>query len=149
MNEVTVERLTTYDEGDSTELGRLMTYLSDKCSGAPIPREVIEAVITSEHHDQIVARCHDRIVGAATVSLVMNIARGNMGYLEAFVVDPSMRGRGVADAIWTELMSWCRERGVRLEFTSNDARLAAHKFYHAHGATIRKTTVFTTVPDAV
>lgn len=148
MDEVTIERLRTYSDTDGIELGRLMTYLSEKCNGEPIPREVLEAVIESKYHDQLVARCHDRIVGAATVSLVMNIARGGMGYLEAFVVDPAVRGKGVADAIWEELMRWCAERGVRLEFTSNNARIAAHKFYVAHGAAIRETTVFSVNPTA-
>lgn len=149
MDTLTIERLAQYTEQDAIELGRLMTYLSEKCNGDPIPQEVMEAVIASEHHDQLVARLHNRIVGAATVSLVMNIARGNMGYLEAFVVDPEARGKGVADAIWAELMQWCSERGVRLEFTSNDTRVAAHKFYHSHGAVPRETTVFTAVPSSV
>lgn len=146
MNDIYVERLASYNQIDADELGALMTHLSDTCDGRPIPREWLEKIIESAYHDQLVARCRDRIVGAATVSLVMNVARGSTGYLEAFVVDPSMRGKGVADMIWDELMSWCREHGVKLEFTSNDARIAAHKFYVAHGATIRETTVFRTNP---
>ena len=149
MTEITIERLKAYDEADALALGELMTYLSEKCDGAPIPEDLMRMIIESEHHDQIVARCKARIVGAATVSMVMNVGRGNYAVLDAFVVDPSMRGKGVADMVWQELMRWCEEHAAqRLEFTSNQSRAAAHKFYFAHGATVRETTVFAVAPSS-
>lgn len=140
--EVSVERLTEYSFEDAAGIGRLMPFLSERLSPDPIPEDLLREIINSPHHEQLVARLDSLIVGAATLSILMGPAAGTVGYLEDFVTDSELRGRGIGDRVWNEMMKWCNERGVGLEFTSKPSRKAAHSFYLSHGAMIRDTTVF-------
>lgn len=140
--QVTVERLTAYTENDAIELGKLMSSLSTRFDGQPVSRELLETIISSPSHDQIVARLDGHIVGAATVGLVMGAGAGRHGHLEDFVTDPEIRRQGVGNKIWDEVIKWCKEQGVNLYFTSRPSRSDAHAFYLAHGAMIKDTTVF-------
>jgi GNAT superfamily N-acetyltransferase len=142
MLETSVERLTQYSEHDAEQLGRLMPFLSDSFTGEPVDAELLNTIITSPYHDQLVARLEGRIVGGATLSLVIGAAAGKKGYLEDFVTDPTVRGKGVGGKVWDEMLAWCREHEVSLDFTSRPSREAAHRFYHSHGAVVRETTVF-------
>ena len=142
MSDVNIERLQVYSNEDAAQLGTLMTYLSDKFNGEPINEDLLNAIISSPYHEQLIARIKGRIVGAATLSITLGVAAGAKGYLEDFVVDPEARGQGVADRVWDEIMRWCSEHSVDLNFTSRKGREAAHRFYTSHGATIRDTSVF-------
>lgn len=137
-----IERLTAYNAEDASEIGRLMPFLSQRMSSGPVPKELLTQIITSPYHEQIVARLGDKIVGAATLSIIMGPAVGKQARLEGFVTDPEIRGQGIGSRIWDEIMKWCDEHDVDLEFTSNPRRKAAHDFYLARGAEIRDTTVF-------
>ena len=75
------------------------------------------------------------------MSVVMGAGMNKLGYLEDFVVDEQVRGRGVATALWDEAIRWCEEKGVDLEFTSGVSKEAACAFYAKHGAEVRDTTV--------
>ena len=140
--EVTVERLNRYTPEDARGIGRLMPFLSEHASGEPIPEELLQQIITSPHHEQLVARLDSIIVGAATLNMLMGPAVRKQGYLEDFVTDPQVRGKGIGNRIWDEMMKWCDENSVDLTFTSHAGREAAHRFYLSHGARIRDTTVF-------
>lgn len=142
MSHVEVERLTTYAEEDVTRLAQLMPVLSERFRTQPINTNLLDKIIASDSHDQLIARLEGRIVGAATLSLIIGLGAGEEGYLQDFVVDPEIQGQGIGDRVWSEMMRWCDERGIDLAFTSNPSREAAHRFYLAHGATIRETTVF-------
>jgi ribosomal protein S18 acetylase RimI-like enzyme len=139
---VEVERLSEYSDDDAAGLGRLMPFLSDRFTDEPIRRELLEAIISSPNHEQLVARIESRIIGAATLSIVMGIGAGQKAYLEDFVTDPAIQRQGVGDKVWLEMMNWCGERGIDLEFTSSSNRVEAHNFYFKHGAHVRDTTVF-------
>ena len=143
-----VSRLTEYSEDDASELGTLMTHLSDKFIDRPIDKELLEAIIQSPYHEQLVARFQGRIVGAATLSIVMGAGAGRMGYLMDFVTDPDVRGQGLGKRLWADMMSWCSENDVNLTFTSRPERAAAHEFYVRSGAEIRDTTVFLAEPSS-
>lgn len=142
MSEIIVSRLEKYNEEDAAQLGKLMKYLSGRFSGEPIDKELLSAIIESPYHDQLVAKIEQRIVGAATLSVVMGVAAGRIGYLEDFVTDGELQGQGIGGKVWNEIINWCRDNNVDLEFTSNQKRQSAHKFYASKGAKIRDTTVF-------
>lgn len=142
MTDVIVERLQELASDDAEQLGLLMANLSDTYTGAPVDVEILMAIIDSPYHEQLVARLKGRIVGAATLSIIMGVGSGQKGYLEDFVTNPDVRGQGIGDLIWHEMLRWCEERGVNLNFTSNPNRTAAHQFYETHGAIVRETTVF-------
>lgn len=146
QNYVHVERLSAYSDQDAIDIGALMPYLSSKNSNKPIAKSWLEEIIASPYHDQIVARFHGHIVGIATVNILFEPSYNKIGYLESFVVDPNVRGQGIGNKIWNEVEAWCRDRNVRLDFTSSSSRQDAHRFYLKHGAVIRDTTVFRFAP---
>lgn len=146
---VYVERLSTYSITDAEQLGRLMPYFNDTFNGEPLDQAVMEAMITSPYHDQLVARQpKGRIVGAAIMSLVIGSVGGTdrvgkKGYLEVFVVNPDERRQGIGGKLWEGVVGWCTEKGAgSLHFTSHHTRKEAHRFYTRHGAAVRETTVF-------
>lgn len=139
---VTIERLTTYSTEDAIQIGKLLPSLSARFTDQPVDETLLKEIIDSPHHEQIVARQDGKIVGAATLSITIGTGAGRKAYLEDLIVDQITRGQGVGSAMWEEITKWCTERGVGLFFTSNAQKEAAHRFYLAHGATTRDTTVF-------
>jgi GNAT superfamily N-acetyltransferase len=144
---IEVQRLSEYTEADAVGIGRLMPFLSERLSGDPVSEERLKAIVDSPYHEQLVARLDGRIVGAATMNLLMGPGMDKEGHLEDFVTDPEVRGRGVGDKVWREMLAWCRENGVNLSFTSKPSRELAHRFYKNHGAEVRDTTVFRVLVD--
>lgn len=142
QREVSIERLTAYTQKDAADIGRLMPFLSERMNNTPIAQQLLTQIIKSPYHEQIVARLDGKIVGTATLSIIMGPAVGKQARLEGFVTNPEIRGQGIGSRIWNEILQWCREHKVDLEFTSNPARKAAHDFYLARGAEVRDTTVF-------
>lgn len=142
-NSVAVERLRVYSDHDAAAIGHLLSSLSSSFSGVPVPQNLLQEIITSPHHEQLVARdTQGYIIGTATLSLTIGAGCGRKGWLEDFVTDPEVRHHGVGQALWDEMMVWCREHQVDLHFTSNPTREAAHRFYMKNSAQIRDTTVF-------
>lgn len=139
---VTIERLASYSKQDAADMGKLMPVLSSKFSDKPVDKNLLEQIIASPDHEQIVARLDGRIVGCATLSMTMGVGAGRKAYLEDFVVDPNIQGQGIGSKIWDEVIAWCTERKLKLFFTSSASKEAAHKFYLSRGATIRDTSVF-------
>ena len=136
-----VERLQAYTPEDAIGIGVLMPHLSDSFPNSPIPEERLRTIVESNYHDQLVAREESsRIVGAATLSLILGAGAGSKAYLEDFVTDPETKG--VGSALWQEMGAWCVERDVELHFTSRPSRVAAHHFYLNRGAQIRNTNAF-------
>ena len=142
ISEPTVERLREYHPDDAAGIGRLMPFLNDRLSGEPMDEDLLKAIVDSPYHEQLVARLDGRIVGAATMNILMGPGAKKEGYLEDFVTDPELRGLGIGEKIWQEMMQWCKEQGIALTFTSHPSREEAHRFYLKHGAEIRETTVF-------
>lgn len=141
-SEIAVERLKTYTPEDAAGIGRLMPYLSESFSGDPIPEELLREIVESDSREQLVARISSRIVGAATLNIIIGPGTGKKGWLEDFVSDPTTGQRGIGQAVWNEMEKWCLEKGVNLYFSSRPSREAAHNFYSKNGAHPRDTTVF-------
>lgn len=139
---VIIERLTAYTTQDAVDMGKLMPVLSEKFNDQPVHENLLQAIIESSFHEQIVARLDGRIVGCATLSITMGVGAGRKAYLEDFVVDPTIQGQGIGGKIWDEITEWCTEQNLSLFFTSSAEKEAAHRFYIKRGATIRDTTVF-------
>lgn len=143
MNKPIVERLAQYSEEDAAGIGRLLPFLSPKFNGDPIPRELLEAIIQSPLHDQIVAKIDSKIVGVASLSMVMGVGSGRKGWIEDFVTDEEIRGQGIGEIIWSEIILWCKQNDISLfTFTSNPSREEAHRFYDTKGAEIYETDFF-------
>lgn len=141
--ELLVERLQAVTEEDAVSIGLLLQDLSERHDGQPVPLDRLKAIVDSVDRDQFVARLHSRIVGCATLNLVMGTL-GSKAWLEDFVVadTPDIRGRGVGYALWQELSTWCKERNVPLYFSSHPDRQEAHGFYKRQGAVATTSTLF-------
>ena len=142
-NEVlSIERLDIYSPDDAAGIGRLMPFLNERLGSEPIAEHTLRQIIDSPWHDQLVARLDGVIVGAATMSIVMNAGAGPDGHLGDLVVDPAVRGQGIGDTLWRHIIMWCKQRNVDLDFTSHPNRTDAQRFYLKHGAQRRSTDVF-------
>lgn len=141
---IVIESLTNYSDKDATEIGELFPYLSSKFNGSPVSKDLLTEIIESPHHEQLVARDEsDRIVGTATLTVIIGAAIGKIAYLHDFVVDPKIRGAGISSEIWNAILDWCKNNNInKLEFTSSAKKEAAQKFYQKQGAKVYDTNFF-------
>ena len=139
-----IKRLDKYTPEAADQIRQLLIQLSRSGKDrGEIPKEWFDELIASPYHDMLIAVEDDKIIGIATLSIHMGpIIRKNV-YLEDFVTDSSVRGKGVGSALWDEIIKWGQEKGCNnLEFTCGNGREAAQKFYQNHGATIYDTNFF-------
>lgn len=140
-----IERLTEYTPETATRVRELLIQLSrSKKDRGEIPREWFDELINSPYHDMLLAIDDDeKIVGIATLSIIMGpIVRKN-AYLEDFVTDESVRGQGVGGKMWNAMLEWAVEKGCgELNFTSGKGREEAWRFYENKGAEIYDTNFF-------
>lgn len=62
---------------------------------------------------------------------------GSIGRITALVASSKARNKGIGSALVSSAETWFRSCGCcRIEVTSGDARLEAHKFYQRHGFVI-------------
>ncbi len=140
-----IEILKTYTPETANRVRELLIQLSrSKKDRGEIPREWFEEVIASDFHDMFLAiDDSNKIVGIATLSIIMGPIARKIAYLEDFVTDESVRGQGVGSKIWDALLDWAKEKGCsELNFTSGQGREAAWKFYEGKGAEIYDTNFF-------
>lgn len=128
---------------DAEQLGTLMSDLSENSTGQPVSLSLLDQIISHPDSDQLVARMHGRIVGAATLQAI-KAPVGSKAWLEDFVVssEPEVRGQGVGYKLWQEVEAWCKERSLPLYFLSHPRRIEAHAFYARQGAIALTTTAF-------
>ena len=140
-----VERLKEYTPEVANRIRELLIQLSrSKKDRGEIPREWFEEVINSPHNDMLLAiNDEEKIVGIATLSIIMGpIVRKN-AYLEDFVTDESVRGQGVGGMLFAAMLEWASEKGCgELNFTSGKGREEAWRFYQNKGAEIYDTNFF-------
>lgn len=140
-----VKTLTEYTPEMAARVRELLIQLSRSGRDrGEIPREWFEELIASPSHDMLMAVDESgKIVGIATLSIIMGpIVRKN-AYLEDFVTDAECRGRGVGSMLWDAMLEWALAHGcTELNFTSGKGREEAWKFYEARGAEIYETNFF-------
>ena len=139
-----IKRLDTYSPETADRVRELLIQLSrsGKDKGE-IPREWFEDIINSPWHDLLIAEEDDKIIGFACLSVTMGPGIRKNAYLEDFVVDSTIRGKGIGSALWQEMLNWAAEKGCKkLEFTCGNGRESAQEFYKNHGATIYETNFF-------
>ena len=108
-----------------------------------IPKEWFEELINSPYHDMLIAEDAGQIVGIATLSVKMGPITRKNAYLEDFVTDANIRGKGIGGQLWDAMLKWASEKGCQeLEFTCGNGREAAQAFYQKKGAEIYDTNFF-------
>jgi GNAT superfamily N-acetyltransferase len=139
-----VKKLETYTPEIAARVRELLIQLSrsGKDKGE-IPREWFEDVINSPYHDLLIAEEDGKILGIATLSVIMGSGIRKNAYLEDFVTDSTVRGKGIGSALWNAMLDWAAEKGCKdLEFTCGHGRESAQEFYKHHGAEIYDTNFF-------
>ncbi len=139
-----VKKLETYTPEVAARVRELLIQLSrsGKDKGE-IPREWFEDVISSPYHDLLIAEEDGKILGIATLSILMGPGIRKNAYLEDFVTDSTVRGKGIGSALWQAMLEWAAEKGCKdLEFTCGHGRESAQAFYKHHGAEIYDTNFF-------
>ncbi len=86
-----------------------------------------------------VAEVQDEIVGMALVYYRFSTWKGRSIHLEDLMVKESMRGTGVGNALYTEVLKYAKNEGVkRVEWVVLDWNTPAIKFYEKSGAKLLK-----------
>ncbi len=140
-----ITTLTKYDKPIADRVRELLIQLSRSGKDrGEIPEEWFKALIESNSHDMLLATNDDnKIIGIATLSIVMGPIVRKVAYLEDFVTDAEVRGQGVGSALWDAMLDWARDKGcTELCFTSGHGREAAQAFYLHKGAKIYDTNFF-------
>ena len=140
-----IKTLTHYTPETANRIRELLIQLSRSGKDrGEIPEQWFKDLIASDYHDMLIAYDdNDKIIGIATLSIIMGpIVRRN-AYLEDFVTDQSVRGQGVGDALWQAMLAWAKDKGcAELNFTSGQGREAAQAFYKKRDAKIYDTNFF-------
>jgi len=90
----------------------------------------------------LIARDDERIVGSLTL-VVFPIPTGVRAWIEDVVVDSSVRGKGVGEALNREALRIARNKGaVTVDLTSRPSREAANRLYQRLGFEKRDTNVY-------
>jgi len=127
--------------------GRLIPQLS-RTAAVPTP-DLIRQIVEAEATTVLVARDlrgHGRIVGTLTL-VVFRIPTGVRAWIEDVVVDGTMRGRGVGEALSQEAVRRAVSLGARtVELTSRPSREAANRLYQRLGFVLRDSNVYRYTP---
>jgi len=127
--------------------GRLIPQLS-RTAAVPTP-DLIRQIVEAEATTVLVARDlrdHGRIVGTLTLVL-FRIPTGVRAWIEDVVVDGTMRGRGVGEALSQEAVRRAVSLGARtVELTSRPSREAANRLYQRLGFVLRDSNVYRYTP---
>lgn len=106
--------------------------------------ELWERLLAYEESDSdlaLVAEIGGEVVGAIVLHIIAPLhERGKWGRISALVVDENIRRRGIGTTLLKAADDFFVGRGCnRVELTSSDRRLEAHRFYLAKGYEIRST----------
>ena len=140
-----IKLLTEYDQPTADRIRELLIQLSRSGKDrGEIPATWFNDLISSPSHDMLLAYDdNDKIVGIATLSVIMGPIVRKVAYLEDFVTDSSVRGQGVGSSLWDAMLDWAKDKGcTELCFTSGHGREAAQQFYQNKGAKIYDTNFF-------
>ncbi len=133
--------LTDYSHPVAAGVGELMPHLGQQHSGEPLPEARLRGIVESPYHDQLVAVRDGRIVGAATMSLILEPGFEATGHLEAFVTDPRLEGQGIDHQLWSAMEKWSAEHGAQtVEFKSKEGEDPAFSFFKDQGSRVVEAT---------
>ena len=137
------------DEELAGAFARLLPQLSDS---AEIPTAaLLGEIVHSPSSTVLIARdTRDggRIVGMLTL-VVFRIPTGMRAWIEDVVVDATVRGRGVGEALSQAALERAAAAGARtVDLTSRPSREAANRLYRRLGFALRETNLYRYAPGA-
>lgn len=119
---------------DAAGIARLIGELGYPVSPAMIVAK-LSALSTEGLDAVLVAAAGDRLGGCIGLhAMPLLHVEGRLGRITALVVDTPLRGQGIGAALLARAHAWFEQSGcVKIEVTSGDQRLRAHRFYLSHG----------------
>ncbi|HEX8771483.1 MAG TPA: GNAT family N-acetyltransferase [Acidimicrobiales bacterium] len=140
---VSVEEATTVTPELVEAFGRLVPQLS---RSSPPPTEAQLADIVESPATVVFVARAEQIVGSLTLVL-FRIPTGVRAWIEDVVVDESVRGQGVGEALGREALRRAMAAGARtVDLTSRPSREAANRLYRRLGFQQRDTNVYRWTP---
>jgi ribosomal protein S18 acetylase RimI-like enzyme len=136
-----VEIVTQADEELYAAFQRLVPQLTN--NNPPPSLEDLAALVQDPSSTLLVARSErQEIVGALTLT-VYRVPTGVRSIIEDVIVDVTMRGRGIGEALMKRAIDLAHERGAQnISLTSNPARDAANRLYLRLGFEKRETNAY-------
>jgi GNAT superfamily N-acetyltransferase len=116
-------------------LDELFTLEADLAPDRALQERGLALLLERDDAFVAVADDRDRVVGMATVQLIVSTAEGGpAGVVEDVIVAASHRRAGIATALLDRLAEWCSERGVgRMQLLADRENAPALAFYGARG----------------
>ena len=138
MLEITEATEVTPDLVEAME--RLIPQLSS--SNLPPDFEALSNITSSEASILLVAEIDGKIVGSLTLVL-FRIPTGLRAWIEDVVVDETVRGQGVGEALNQAAINRAQSAGATtVDLTSRPSREAANRLYQKIGFVERETNVY-------
>lgn len=118
----------------------LMPQLS--ASNPPPSREDLQEIVKTPTTVLFMAREDGKLVGSLSLA-TFRVPTGIRAWIEDVVVDESMRGRGIGEALTRAALAKAREMGARtVDLTSRPSREAANRLYVRVGFELRNSNLY-------
>ena len=129
-------------------LAALFTIEQDFTPDREKQRRGLERLLDAPDAHVVVAEEAGRVVGMATLQVVISTAEGGpAGLIEDVVVSESQRGRGIGRALMDDLIAWAGERGLtRLQLLADRDNQSALDFYRKQGWTLTRLIALRKTP---
>ena len=138
-----IVRVTAITDEIVKTFGRLIPQL--KLTFPPPTQTELERLISSDASILLAARYPDetaQIAGVLTL-IVYRVPTGIRARIEDVVVDESVRGKGVGEALMRHALNMARDAGADgVTLTSNPKREAANRLYQRLGFKIWETNLY-------
>ena len=136
-----IEKVARADDELVEAVARLLPQLSPSLRPPGIA-ELMEVVATPGTSLLVARDGGGAIVGTLTLALHRHLS-GLDAVIHDVVVDESVRGRGVGEALTREAIRLARLAGARrVDLTSRSHRAAAHRLYERLGFELRETNAY-------
>lgn len=135
-----IERVTAVSDELLQAFSTLLPQLST--TNRSISKEHLAEILTSPATTLLIARWNGRIVGSLTL-VMFRIPTALRAWIEDVVVDDSMRGKGIGEALTREAVRIAQVAEAKtIDLTSRQSRAAAHRLYEKCGFHVRETSVY-------
>ena len=128
---IRIEELQRVTQKSLKEINALLPQLSK--TPKLLSLKLLEIITKDKNTCLVVAKDGSRIVGMATLVL-MTTPHGKRAKIEDVVVDEKYRGKGIGEKISKKLVAIAKSKRVRrIELTTGQKRIAAHRLYERVG----------------
>jgi ribosomal protein S18 acetylase RimI-like enzyme len=105
-------------------------------------RKELQEIVDSPAVLLFMVREDGKIIGSLSL-IVFRVPSGVRAWIEDVIVDESMRGRGIGEAVTRVALDRAKELGVKtVDLTSRPAREAANRLYVRVGFELRNTNTY-------